>query len=171
VPASSRLSSKASAPAQSRHITHIRQIIASIYLLHGSLRSHFGGPRGNTGLVLLEALVLGAVVSTPTPLTVPDIGRMLGYSRQAIQRAANKLIELKLLETAANPNHKRASVYRATNKGRGLMSEVQVPTLELATTLTDEFDLARAQRLNADLQALLVAIKAHAASADEESSD
>lgn len=135
-------------------------LIGMIYRLHGSLRNLFAGPNANTGLVLLEALTLSIVGAEREAPTVSDIGRKLGFSRQAIQRAANKLLELSLVETRPNPNHKRAPVFVTTALGDQRILEVRAPAQHLADSLANEFDDARSLRLILELDDLLAAIGA-----------
>ncbi|QIG80978.1 MarR family winged helix-turn-helix transcriptional regulator [Stakelama tenebrarum] len=141
-------------------------LIAMVYRLHGAMRNRFAGPNANTGLVLLEALVLGAIVVNRDPPTVPEIGRMLGFTRQSIQRAVNKLIALELVEPRANPRHKRAPIFVATQAGRDRMREVQRPSEALAEELAAEFDVARATALRDELAALLSAVQRCASPTD-----
>lgn len=136
-------------------------VIGAIYRLHGALRSNFAGPNSSTGLILLEALVLGVVVINKEPPTVSDIGRVLGFSRQSVQRVVNKLLDMELLTAAPNPRHKKAPLFVATDSGRARMESVQAKSRVLADQLIDPFDDARAERLLAELDALLTAIQAH----------
>lgn len=134
-------------------------LIAMVYRVHGSLRSMFAGPNANTGLVLLEALALGAIHGDSAPPTVSDIGRELGFSRQSVQRAVNKLVELDLVEALPNPRHRKAPVFVTTAAGVERMALVQVPSRQLADDLAATFDDARAQALVDELDALLSAIR------------
>jgi DNA-binding MarR family transcriptional regulator len=135
-------------------------LIGLIYRLHGSLRSRFAGPNAGTGLVLLEALVLVVVMDAPEPPTVSDIGRQLGYSRQSVQRAVNKLVDLALLESLDNPRHKRAAIYVVTPEGRDRTLLVREPADRLADELEAEFGDARARALVRELVQLLRCINA-----------
>lgn len=66
---------------------------------------------------LTQGLVLAAVVRANEPPTVARIGRSLGFTRQAIQRAADELAALGYLRFEANPHHKRAWQLVATEHG------------------------------------------------------
>lgn len=135
-------------------------LIGMVYRLHGSLRSLFAGPNANTGLVLLEALALGSIHNAGTPPTVSEIGRELGFSRQSVQRAVNKLVELGLARSLANPRHKKAPVFIATKAGAERMALVQAPSRQLAADLAPHFDDTRTQQLIDELDDLLAAIRA-----------
>lgn len=135
-------------------------LIATTYRLHGALRSIFAGPHANTGLVLLEALVLGTIFNDPHPPTVSEIGRALGFSRQSVQRAVNKLVTLDLVCAAPNPRHKTAPLFVVTEAGAARMLMVEAPSRRLAAELEDSFDDMRAQRLLEEMTDLLAAITA-----------
>ena len=66
--------------------------------------------------------VLGAVISTP--LTVSDIGRSMGISRQAVQRTADLLVGKGLAEYHDNPAHRRAKLVALTEPGRAAMAAI-----------------------------------------------
>lgn len=143
-------------------------LIATTYCLHGALRSSFAGPQANTGLVLLEALALGTICNDPHPPTVSEIGRALGFSRQSVQRAVNKLVSLDLVRAAPNPRHKTAPLFVVTEAGATRMLMVEAPSRRLAAELADSFDDMRAQRLLEEMTDLLAAITAKGRSREPE---
>jgi DNA-binding MarR family transcriptional regulator len=65
----------------------------------------------------MELTVLTATANASTPPTVARIGRSLGHPRQVVQRAANRLVELGLIRLEPNPDHKRAPLLLATERG------------------------------------------------------
>lgn len=92
--------------------------------LNGRLKSLFNGARRDAGLGDSELGVLNSVVEAEHPPTVSQIGRSIGQPRQLIQRAANSLVEEGLIETLPNPDHKRAVLLRATERGIAVKREV-----------------------------------------------
>lgn len=88
--------------------------------LRGRMRALYADTRAQSGLAEMELTVLTAVVNAATPPTVAQIGRSLGHPRQVVQRAANRLAALDLIDFADNPDHKRASLIIATDAGRAL---------------------------------------------------
>ncbi|MBK6799920.1 helix-turn-helix domain-containing protein [Novosphingobium sp.] len=117
--------------------------------LRGRMRALFAEVRAEAGLAEMELTVLTATVNAAKAPTAAQIGRSLGHPRQVVQRAANRLAELGLVEFADNPDHKRASLIVATNAGRVLKAA----------------DHARAQAITADLLARIDA-RAFAEAAD-----
>lgn len=137
-------------------------LIAVIYRLHGAMRSLFAGPPSGVKMVLLEALVLGAIVHDAEPPTVSQIGRELGYSRQSVQRAVNKLVEVGLVERQENPRHKRAPIFVPTTAGVVRMHEVQRCSRELAEYLSAAFPDKRSNKLLGELRDLAAGIDTYA---------
>lgn len=83
------------------------------------LAEHLARPAGITAAWWQ---VLGAVIGTP--LSVSDIGRVMGISRQAVQRTADLLVGKGLVEYRDNPAHRRAKLVVLTDAGRAAMSAI-----------------------------------------------
>lgn len=100
--------------------------------LNGRLKSLFAGARRGAGLGDSELGVLNSVVEAEHLPTVSQIGRSIGQPRQLIQRAAHALVEAGLIETIPNPDHKRAVLLRATERGVAVKREVDARADETA---------------------------------------
>ncbi|MGW8789304.1 MarR family winged helix-turn-helix transcriptional regulator [Streptomyces althioticus] len=59
--------------------------------------------------------VLGAVLGEPLP--VSGIARVMGITRQSVQRVADLLVEQGLAEYRTNPAHRRAKLLAPTEEG------------------------------------------------------
>ena len=129
--------------------------------LNARLRSVFAGVTATTGLAPMELTVLTAVTEATTAPTVAQIGRGIGHPRQVIQRAANALVAGGLIETAPNPNHKRAPVLRATTSGRRLKARADALAFQSADAALRELDAAQCERLVDELHDLRGRIEAH----------
>lgn len=129
--------------------------------LNARLRTVFAGVTATTGLAAMELTVLTAVTEARAAPTVAQIGRSIGHPRQVIQRATNALLAAGLLETAANPNHKRAPILRATAAGRALKARADKLALESADAALRELDTAQCERLADELHDLRGRIEAH----------
>ncbi len=128
--------------------------IDEITRLHGRLQSLFERFHEQTGLGRFEHLVLTAVEESRFPPTSSQIGRSLGYPRQTIQRAANNLMAAGLLRKLPNPDHKRAPLLAATERGAALKKHCD----RLALTFVEHFlaasDRDTFQRVAKDLTTL-----------------
>lgn len=68
-------------------------------------------------------LVLSALLRQE--LTVPQIARRLGVTRQSVQRLADRLSEDGLVRFVTNPDHKRSSRLALTDQGRDLARRLE----------------------------------------------
>jgi DNA-binding MarR family transcriptional regulator len=64
-------------------------------------------------------------LSREGPMTVPMVAAARYVSRQIIQTQVNELIELGLLATKHNPEHKRSSLVTLTAKARKLVQQMK----------------------------------------------
>src|SRR5215469_747545 len=61
--------------------------------------------------------VLGAVALAGRPLTVPQIARRMGLTRQAVQASVNRLAAEALVEARDNLDHRRSPLIALTERG------------------------------------------------------
>ncbi len=100
------------------------------------------------GLTHARWKVIGAIALSSAGLTVPGIARVLGQSRQAVQRITDVMVADGILVYTDNPKHKRSVLVTLSEKGQdtySLLREVQdpwaientedIPIEELETTL------------------------------------
>ena len=66
--------------------------------------------------------VLGAVLGEPLP--VSGIARVMGITRQSVQRVADLLVDRGLAEYQPNPAHRRAKLLSPTERGRAAVAEL-----------------------------------------------
>jgi DNA-binding MarR family transcriptional regulator len=104
-----------------------------------SATAGFGSDEGLTGA---QMLMLATVVRAERPPTVPQIGRSLGHSRQAVQRLVGVLVERGLVETVDNPDHKRARRLVATPAGRAAHESSDRRSRSWAARVTEGIDPA-----------------------------
>jgi DNA-binding MarR family transcriptional regulator len=57
-------------------------------------------------------------------LTVPQVARRLGVSRQNVQRVTNELVTDGLAELVANPDHKTSPLLRLTPEGSRVLTAI-----------------------------------------------
>ncbi len=95
----------------------LTDIILKTFKLNGLLVAEGDQLVKELGLTSARWKVLGALSNGPAAMTVPDIARMMGQSRQAVQRLSNDMIEDGLLATQTNPEHQRAKLLKLTNEG------------------------------------------------------
>jgi DNA-binding MarR family transcriptional regulator len=62
--------------------------------------------------------VLGAIALAQRPLTVPQIARRMGLTRQSVHGTVNHLLANGLVELVPNADHRRSPLVRLTDLGR-----------------------------------------------------
>src|SRR5215469_7397840 len=72
------------------------------------------------GLTAARWQVLGALALAGRPLTVPQIARRMGLTRQAVQASVNRLVSEALAEAGANLDHRRSPLIRLNELAAGL---------------------------------------------------
>jgi len=85
--------------------------------------------------------ILGAIVLSKVPLTVPQIGRNIGQSRQSVQRLVDIMIKDELIQLADNPNHKRAKYIELTQKAKETYAQLDKKEMLWAKQRSSEFTL------------------------------
>jgi DNA-binding MarR family transcriptional regulator len=94
-----------------------------------------------------EWRVLGGVLDKPH--SVAEIGRLMGMTRQGVQRVADQLVDRGLAEYQPNPAHRRAKLLACTEAGHWAIRQIalaqrpwadrisgQIGAAELSETLT-----------------------------------
>jgi DNA-binding MarR family transcriptional regulator len=77
------------------------------------------------GLTAARWQVLGAVALSGRPLTVPQIARRMGLTRQSVQTSVNRLLRETLVEAEENPDHRRSPLIRLTELGSSKYAALQ----------------------------------------------
>ncbi|GGR83883.1 MarR family transcriptional regulator [Streptomyces aureoverticillatus] len=107
----------------------------SVFRLNGQFLSVSEELARPAGLTAAWWQVLGAVLREPLP--VAGIARVMGITRQSVQRVADLLVRRGLAEYAPNPAHRRAKLLRPTDEGRAAVAEIDPGHAALAARLED----------------------------------
>lgn len=123
-------------------------LVLSVFRLNGLLIAEGDTMTENLGLTSARWKVIGVIALSNAGLTVPGIARVLGQSRQAVQRLTDVMVEDGLLLYQSNPKHKRSVLVTLSEVGKeayNQLREVQdpwairntddIPTEELETSL------------------------------------
>ncbi|TYB59242.1 MarR family transcriptional regulator [Nonomuraea sp. PA05] len=100
--------------------------------------------------------VLGAVLGEPLP--VAGIARVMGMTRQGVQRIADLLVERGLAEYRPNPAHRRAKLLRPTPAGLAAIATIDPGHQKFADRLVRELGVEDARQCLAALQRLSAAL-------------
>ncbi|HIF73843.1 MAG TPA: MarR family transcriptional regulator [Porticoccaceae bacterium] len=123
-------------------------LVLSLFRLNGLLIAEGDAMTEQLGLTSARWKVIGAIALSTAGLTVPGIARVLGQSRQAVQRITDAMVQDGVLAYMPNPKHKRSVLVTLTDEGMriyNILREVQdpwaientedIPSEELETTL------------------------------------
>jgi DNA-binding MarR family transcriptional regulator len=93
------------------------EVILSVFRLNGLLLDAGNRIGGGAGLTSARWQVLGAVALAERPLTVPQIARRMGLTRQSVHATVHRLLEDDLVELTQNDDHQRSPRVRLTSRG------------------------------------------------------
>ena len=114
----------------------VTALILETFRLNGRLLAAGDALVESLGLTSARWQVLGAIAIAPVPLSVAQIARSMGLTRQAVQRLANEMERDGLLRFAVNPNHQRAKHVVMTPPGEaayGAAMKRQAPWAQALT--------------------------------------
>lgn len=98
------------------------ELVLEVFRWHGRLIAFGDGLSKPFGLTAARWQILGAI--DDAPLSVAQIGRRMGITRQNAQRLADALAEDGLVRYAPNPDHRRAKLVCMTDAGRKAFDQV-----------------------------------------------
>lgn len=101
----------------------VTDIMLETFRLNGTLLAQGDMLVADLGLTSARWQVLGAIALEGRPITVAQIGRRMGLTRQSVQRVVTDLAAAGFLAFADNPDHKRAKLVGLTDKGEAAYRE------------------------------------------------
>lgn len=137
-------------PGHSEAGAALTRLFLASFPFHGSLMAAGERLTKPLGLTSARWQVLSVVARAERPETVANIARIMGLTRQAVQRVANELAKAGLLGFEPNPHHKRAVLVVLTDSGRISFDEVrarQVPWVNMLAEGLDPSHILTATRL------------------------
>ena len=93
----------------------LTELILTTFRLNGRLMDVAQGMAAQGGITAAWWQVLGGVLDQPR--SVSEIGRLMGLTRQGVQRVADLLVARHLAEYRPNPAHQRAKLLACTEAG------------------------------------------------------
>lgn len=149
----------------------VTALILETFRLNGQLLAEGDRLTAPLGLTSARWQVMGAIRTAGRPLTVAQIARRMGLSRQNVRRIANDLAGDGFLRFDDNPDHKRAKLAVPTQAGEATMDRIDAIQADWANALADGLDpaaLDRAVGLMADIRARAERLQAAARAPTEE---
>ena len=119
----------------------LTDLVLEVFRLNGRLLSAGDRMTRPVGQTSARWQVLGAIETRA--LTVSDIARAMGLTRQSVQRTADLLAADGLVTYAAHPAHRRAKLVTLTPHGRTTLATISRSQREWANRLGDQLGLSR----------------------------
>jgi DNA-binding MarR family transcriptional regulator len=113
----------------------ITDLVLETFRLNGRLLLTGDALVADLGLTSARWQVLGAMALSAVPLSVAQIARNMGLTRQAVQRLANEMQDDGLVRFAPNPHHQRAKLVLLTATGKTAFAAVMKRQRAWATEL------------------------------------
>jgi DNA-binding MarR family transcriptional regulator len=113
----------------------ITDLVLETFRLNGRLLVSGDALVADLGLTSARWQVIGAIALSPVPLSVAQIARNMGLTRQAVQRLANEMAADGLLRFAPNPHHQRAKLVVLTAAGKSAFAAAMKRQVAWATDL------------------------------------
>jgi DNA-binding MarR family transcriptional regulator len=111
------------------------------------------------GLTAAWWQVLGGVLDQPR--SVAEIGRLMGVTRQGVQRVADLLVERGLAEFRPNPAHRRAKLLACTEAGYWAIRRIALAQRPWADRVGAEVGADELRQLRATMRRLITALEAN----------
>jgi DNA-binding MarR family transcriptional regulator len=136
------------------------ELVLETFRANGNLLAAGDALAGDEGLTSARWQVIGAIALAQRALTVPQIARRMGLTRQSVQATVNRLRADGLVETERNPDHDRSPLVRLTRRGRdkyGVLERRQIRWINQLADGIGAAELTAATRVLERLSARLEA--------------
>jgi DNA-binding MarR family transcriptional regulator len=94
------------------------EVILSTFRANGLLLAAGDRLAAEYGLTSARWQVLGAIALAQRPLTVPQVARRMGLTRQTVHTTVSRLVADGLVELVPNADHRRSQLVSVTELGR-----------------------------------------------------
>ena len=137
----------------------VTELILRIFRVNGALLAAGDRLVAELGLTSARWQLLGGIADQEQPLSVAQLARKLGNTRQAVQRIANDLEAEGVVAFRINPLHKRAQLVELTNRGRELFERSMALQRPWAASLGRDLTASQVSEVCVTLDSLLVALE------------
>jgi DNA-binding MarR family transcriptional regulator len=139
----------------------LTDVIMATFRLNGRLMDIAQRLARAGGLTATEWRVLGGVLDEPH--SVAEIGRLMGMTRQGVQRVADQLVDRGLAEFRPNPAHRRAHLLACTQAGYWAIRQIALVQRPWADQIAANVGATELQDTVTTMRRTLVALEAAAA--------
>ena len=135
----------------------LTDVVLATFRLNARLMEAAQGLAANGGITAAWWQVLGGVLDQPR--SVADAGRLMGVSRQGVQRIADLLVERGLAEYRPNPAHRRAKLLACTEAGYWAIRQISVAQGPWTSEIARAVDLEDLRTTLATMEALITRLE------------
>jgi DNA-binding MarR family transcriptional regulator len=115
-------------------------VILSTFRANGLLLASGDLLSAGVGLTSARWQVLGAIALAERSLTVPQIARRMGLTRQSVHATVKRLVADGLVELAPNADHRRSQHVRLTEPGEAGYAAIDGRQADWVNRLADGLD-------------------------------
>lgn len=116
-------------------------VVLEIFKLSGLLINEGDRMTAEFGITSARWKILGSLSIAGSPLTVPQIAKTMGQTRQAVQRLVDAMQRDGFLEFKDNPEHKRAKLISLSSKGLDIYAKLDAIQAEWAKESSGQLKL------------------------------
>lgn len=138
-------------PGHTPDASALTRFFLTSFRFHSGLMAAGGRLTKPLGLTAAQWQVLSTVARADRPETVANVGRLMGLTRQAVQRLANELVSSGVLRSEQNPHHKRAVLLFLTPKGSELFAAMAARQVAWANALAEGLSAEEIERATATI--------------------
>lgn len=135
----------------------LTDVILATFRLNARLLEAAQELAAHGGLTAAWWQVLGGVLDEPR--SVADVGRIMGVSRQGVQRIADLLVDRGLAEYRDNPAHRRAKLLACTEAGYWAIRQTSVAQHPWAADLSKDLPLKDLKTTLTTMQSLITKLE------------
>jgi DNA-binding MarR family transcriptional regulator len=146
----------------------LTEVIVTTFRLNRSLLDVAEGLAADGEITAAWWQVMGGILDEPH--TIPEIGRRMGMTRQAVQRVAHLLVDRGLAEYRPNPNHRRSNLLACTKTGYWAIRRIALAQHPWANGIGAEVGAFGLGQTLKTMQRILSALEADDRSQPEEQS-
>jgi DNA-binding MarR family transcriptional regulator len=145
-----------SLPPQSDAGAAFTQFVLLVFRLNGRLQEAGDRMAAAGGLTVARWQVLGGALDEPR--TVSDIARLMGLTRQSVQRIANVLVGEGFATWEPNPRHRRAKLLAPSPRAQDAIHEIAVLQHPWSSAVGDEVGEPQLRRATRTIEDVLAAM-------------
>lgn len=143
-------------PATPEHVT---ELILRIFRTNSALLAAGDQLVKGLGLTSARWQLLGGIADRDEPLSVAQLAREIGVTRQSVQRIVNELEIEGVVAFRPNPRHKRAQLVELTRHGRTVFERSMALQRPWAAALGRNLTAAQVSEVCTTLEELLTVLK------------